>query len=506
MIKIIKEVSKKELKEFLYNINLEDINLYNEINKENIFGIFQFDGSTANNLVKKIHPNDFEEMVAVNALSRPGTIDFANEYNKNKEIGTSNFPAIFNPILKSSHNVPIYQEQVMAIFNQIGGFSLEETNEVRSLMKKLGKADKSEKDLKRWDEIVNRFSNEADKKGLKVEEAKKITDILLRMSSYLFNRSHAVAYTYIAIMTLYLSYYFKSYFFSATLTYEAEKQDNLKKRINDAKLFGFTILPPDINKSNIHFVPEGNMAIRFGLNEIKFVGIEAASKLIENKPYSSILEAYYKNIGNRITSRVFASLIKAGAFDDIISKERKKYSYIYDQFNERKKSIKVIEKLQVLWDTINKETESIVGLETTNKDLIDYEKEYFGFPLFNSIFDDKIIQILIELNKRNLCELYLDELNEKQNIRIPLYIESFRIMNDKNGKEMAFLNGVDLSEKSIRIPIFQNYWKSVKDNFKGEGFYLIYLFRNIDKDNEIFFGAKKWLDDESKKRLLKRIG
>jgi len=503
-MKIIKELTKQELKEFLYSIDLNDQNLYQEINKDNIFGIFQFDGNTANSLIKKIKPKNFEELVAINALARPGTIDFADEYNQNKETGNSRYPHQLDALLKDTYNLPLYQEQVMAIFNQIGGFSLEDTNTVRSLMKKLSKADKDENDLKKWNEIVNRFTVGAIEKGLTKKEANNIADDLLKMSNYSFNRSHAVAYTYTAIMTLYLSCYFKSYFIASTLTYEAEKQENLKRRINDSKMLGYKILPPNINKSKVTFYVQNN-EIRFGLNEIKFVGKEVAKKIVDNAPYTSILDFYVKNIGNRVTSRTVTALIESGAFDEFINGQRKKYSFIYNKFNEEKKTTKVIEKLEYLWKNLEKQADSIPGLETTNKDLIEYEKQYFGFVLFNSIFDNKMAEFVIELNKRGLCELYIDDLNTKDSIRIPLYVESYRILNDKNGKEMAFLNCVDLNDSEIKIPIFQSYWNIIKQNFSGEGFYLLYLYKDKEKDNEIFFGKNTWPSDEEKKRLLKRI-
>lgn len=504
MIKIINEVSKNELKEFLYNLNLEDENIYKEMNKSNVFGIFQFDGGTASNLVKKIVPKNFDELVAINALARPGTIDFAEEYNHNKETGESKYNSKLETILKSSHNVPLFQEQTMQIFNLIGCFSLEETNEVRSLMKKLGKADKKQTDLDKWSNVVEKFITGAVSNGLSKKEAELIADDLLKMSSYNFNRSHAVAYTYTAVMTLYLSYYFKPYFYSSTLTYEAEKQDNLKKRLDDCRIAGFTVLPPDINRSELHFYPENNN-IRFGLNEIKFVGETPANTIINNRPYTSLFNFFEKNMGEGINIRTTLALIRSGAFDSLINKERKKYGFIYEQFNERKKSTKIIEKLKFLWDTIEKEANSLPGLETTDTDLVEYEKEYFGFPIFSSLFSDKVIKFLIELNKRGLCELYFDEAAEKPVIRIPVNVESYRTLLDKNGKEMAFLNCSDLSGVSKRLPIFQSYWKHVKEKFTGEGLYLITVYAEKEKDNEIYFGAKKWTDDATKSRMLKRI-
>lgn len=128
MIKIIKEVSKKEFKDFLYHIDLEDKNLYEEVNNGNVFGVFQFDGNTASKLTNKIKPRNFEEIVAVSSLARPGTIDFAEEYNENKETGKHKYPDKIHDLLSTTYGIILYQEQLMSIFNKIGNFTLEETN------------------------------------------------------------------------------------------------------------------------------------------------------------------------------------------------------------------------------------------------------------------------------------------------------------------------------------------------------------------------------------------
>jgi DNA polymerase-3 subunit alpha len=372
-------------------------------------------------------------------------------------------------------------------------------------MKKLGKADKKQSDIDKWDETVNRFIDGAIKNGLSKAEAEMVANDLLKMSSYSFNKSHSVAYTYTGIMTLYLSHYFKPYFYSATLTYEASKQNSdLKKIINDCKISGFNILPPDVNKSNIHFSPDENN-IRFGLNEIKLVGEKPSLAIIKNRPYASIIDFYVKNMGEGINKRTIIALIQSGAFDELINKERKKYTFIFEQFNEKKKATKVIEKLKFLWDTIENDANSIPGLETFHFHYVDYEKEYFGFPIFHSPFSEKIVKTLVEMNKRGLTELYFDELGDlKPLARIPVNVESYRTLIDKNGNEMAFFECVDLTGTNKRIPIFQSYWKHVKENFTGEGIYLMLLYYDIEKQ-EIYFGSKKWTDDSTKRRMLKRI-
>src|SRR6056297_3276927 len=139
-MKVIKKIEKNEMKQWLLrNINIEDRNLYKEANNPNMIGIFQLTAGTAKYMVETIQPSNFDELNACSAFARPGTMDFVPQYVKNRETNKSPYPKQVADILSETHSIILYQEQVMAVFNQIGGFSLEETNTIRGLMKKLGK-------------------------------------------------------------------------------------------------------------------------------------------------------------------------------------------------------------------------------------------------------------------------------------------------------------------------------------------------------------------------------
>ena len=503
MIKVIKEVSKKEFKDFLYTIDLTDQNLYEELNEERALSVFQFSGGTAEGLTRRIKPKDFEEMCVVNSAARPGTIDFVDDYINSRDKKENKYPKVVQDVLSDSYGCCFYQEQIMSIFNKIGGFSLEETNEVRSLMKKLGKAEKKKSDLDRWEEVVNQFEEGAVNKGITKEEAKLVADDLLKMSAYSFNKSHAVAYTYIAMMNLYLSYYFKPYYFSSVLSYEASKEENLKEKLNACKLQNFNVLPPDINKSKIHFHPD-NGSIRFGLNEVKFVGDVPATKIVNMQPFTSFSDFITKIQGERITKTTINALVSVGAFDSLIGNERTKNIFILEQFIERKKTTKIAEKLSALWETIENEASRIPGLETTGNNLAEYEEKFLGFNFFNTLFTDRIIQKINMAYRRGLCGRTFSDLTKFQSsMPIPVIIDKLRAFNDKNGKEMAFLECVDMLGKSYNIPMFQNVWKLVKDKVLAKKVFILNFY--INDEDKIMFGAKKFTNDEEKKRMVRKI-
>lgn len=187
-IKIIKEVTVSDLKKFIYDIDLEDQNLYKEANNPNMIGVFQLTSSTSSKILKEVRPKNFSEICAISSLSRPGTIEFVPDYMRNKETGSSKYPKIISDLLKDTHGICIYQEQIMEIFNKIGGFSLDSTNYIRALMKKLGKKEKKQEDVKAWNIEVERFKKGAKEKGISDKESEEIADDLLRLSSYSFNK------------------------------------------------------------------------------------------------------------------------------------------------------------------------------------------------------------------------------------------------------------------------------------------------------------------------------
>jgi hypothetical protein len=186
MIKVIKKVDQDYLRDFIYNIDLEDKNLY-KVLEGSPLGIFQFSGGTAEGVTKQVKPENFKDIVAINGFARPGTIDFLPQYLENKRTGTSSYPEKVHSLLKDTHGTMIFQEQAMNVFNKIGGLSLEKTNNLRGLMKRLSKADKRPEDLKAWDEAIAEFEQGAKNNGLSSMDARKISNDMLMMSSYNFN-------------------------------------------------------------------------------------------------------------------------------------------------------------------------------------------------------------------------------------------------------------------------------------------------------------------------------
>ena len=464
-MKIIREVSKNDLKEHLYNIDINDNNLYTEANNDNSIGIFQLNGNLAHEIIKEIKPTNFDEINAVSAFARPGTSSFVGQYIKNRETGSSPYPKQVAELLQETQSIILYQEQAMAVFNKIGGFSLEETDQIRGLMKKLGKADKKQSDLDKWDKVIERFLSGAQENGISHRDAKKVANDMLKMSSYSFNKSHSTAYTYIAAQTLYLSWYFRKYFYASVLHYEVGRDKYLLDRLKSVKSQGFKILPPDINKSSISLAPvkEGNNAIIFGLMDVKGIGEKPANTIAEMQPYKSFEDFLHKILGKRITITVIKALIGIGAFDNLYTHGRKRHLETLAIYWKKKGSIKVPEKLSLLWEEAEKETISIPK-ELSYDDLRELEKKYLGFNFFINPFSREFLEAIDKLVAKGMaykCFADVKRISKK----VPVVVNKVKILNDKNGKEMAFLDLEDANGEDLSVPMFQSFWKVLKNRF-----------------------------------------
>lgn len=399
------------------------------------------------------------------------------------------------------HNC-LYQEQTMAIFNKIGGFSLEETDNVRKLMKKLGKADKDPEDIKKWEKIVKKFTKNAVENGLKEQEAKFVANDLVKMSAYNFNKSHSSAYSYIAIMTLYLSYYFQKYFLSSELELEFSKDKNLIDTVSAIKGKGFKLLPPDVNKSEANVSALEEDKIILGLSNVKQVSEKAAENIIANRPYENLFDFIIKIDGRYVKVGAIKALVSVGAFD-FEDPNRKKLLQLIETFWEKKKSTKVVEKLKLKWEESLKVIENIPGIKTSLLDLKKYEKEYFGVNIFASVFTDKMREMFREMKERKLVYFSLDEV-DKTSKKVPVTIESMRKIVDRNGNEMAFISVEDVNGKMASVPVFASYWKFISDKLEEDKIYLMNLF--LDDKGDILFGQRGWIDNPNKvQRMIKEV-
>ena len=281
-------------------------------------GVFQFESSGMKDLLRRYKPETFRDLIALNALYRPGplqsgmTEEFIQCKNDPERIRYE-FPEM-EPILKETKGMIVYQEQVMRIATDLAGFSMAEADILRKAMGK-----KNESVMK--DQQKN-FVSGAEEKGMKASDANKIFEQINYFAGYGFNKSHSAAYAYLAFHTAYLKAHYPQYFLAALLTSEAERGATAQvvKYIHECKEMGITVLPPDINKSELHFKVEGG-GIRFGLAAVKNIGEGAILSLIEarrrRKAFSSPFELCEDLDSKALNKKVIEGLIKSGAMDSL---------------------------------------------------------------------------------------------------------------------------------------------------------------------------------------------
>jgi len=304
----------------LDNLALDDADTYKLFARGDTTAIFQFESHGMRDILRRYQPTRIEDLTALNALYRPGPIQggMIDDFIKRKH-GTTKvsyeLPQL-KDILEETYGVILYQEQVMQIANRLASFSLGEADILRRAM---GKKKKEEMAAQRAKFMAGCANNKIpDKKG------ERIFNLMEEFAGYGFNKSHSCAYALLAYQTAYLKTHYPVEFMAALLTSEAGNTDKTVKYINEARGMSISILPPDVNESDLYFTPIGE-AIRFGLAAIKNVGENTAKAIRESRlaqgEFHSLYEFCERIESRFLNKRVFESLIKSGAVDSLGSRE-----------------------------------------------------------------------------------------------------------------------------------------------------------------------------------------
>jgi len=277
-------------------------------------GIFQFESSGMRDLLRQVEPSRFEDLAALNALYRPGALEGGTvkqfvERKQGKKEAQYLLPQL-EPILEETYGIIVYQEQVMRIAQEIAGFSMGEGDVLRKAMgKKIAAV---------MEEQKGKFIDGAESNGVARKKAAQLWDYIAPFAGYGFNKSHSVAYGLLAYKTAYLKAHHPVAFMAAMLTSEMSTKDNVAKYIRECREMSIPVLPPEVNESRWTFAPVGD-SIRFGLGAVKGVGEGAVEAILETRQsvgsFESLTHFAVSVDFKALNSKVFDSLIKAGAFD-----------------------------------------------------------------------------------------------------------------------------------------------------------------------------------------------
>ncbi len=327
-------------------IGYEDAGAYSLIAEGDTDGVFQLEAGGMKRFMKTLKPDCLEDLIAGVSLYRPGPMKFIDSFC-NRKHGTE--PIVYDcpqeeKILKVTYGIPVYQEQVMQIFQDLAGFSLGEADLVRRAM---GKKDKktlmAQKDKFVFGGISTTNGSEikgCQHNGINAETANKIFADMEGFASYAFNKSHAAAYATLAYQTAWLKKYYCKEFICALLNNRLSKIEEITKYVLYLKDKGMKVFPPDINKSRTAFRVE-NDGVRFGLSALKGAGQNVIDEIIDERTKNGKFKDFPDFISrciNVLNSRLVEGLIYAGAFDEMNVK-RSQLAAVYEQLCSRAKAI-----------------------------------------------------------------------------------------------------------------------------------------------------------------------
>ena len=298
----------------LDNLPEDDALTFELFTKGNTVAVFQFESSGMQDWLKKLKPTSISDLVAMNALYRPGPMEMIGDFIERKH-GRQQIVYMhpkMESILRETYGVIVYQEQVMKIATEVAGFSLAKADIMRRAM---GKKNKEE-----MAKLKVEFIDGAIALGTQKKLAGEIFDLIEKFASYGFNKSHSVAYSVIAYQTAYLKAHYPAEYMAATLSSEIGDTDKIVMLIDDCRKIGIEVLPPDVNESGTNFLVI-NGAIRFGLCAIKGVGESAIESVIRSRDEEGKFENLFdfcRRVDLRLVNKkCLESLVQAGAFDTL---------------------------------------------------------------------------------------------------------------------------------------------------------------------------------------------
>ena len=482
-LKKIKKIEGKEID--LDFIPLDDAETFKKLSEAKTLGVFQLESRGMRDLLRKMKPNSFEDIVALLALFRPGPLNsgMVDDYIKRKHGTISekyDLPQLKN-ILHETHGVILYQEQVMKLASELAGFSLGGADLLRRAMGK--------KKPEVMMELRGKFVSGALHNKIPKEKSEKMFDLIEHFAGYGFNKSHSAAYAMIAYQTGYLKSHYPLEFLASLLTCDMDNTDKVILYINECREMGIQVLPPDVNESHKNFTVVKNR-IRFGLAAVKNVGqgaIEAILKARKKQKRFSSLHEFCEKVEQRtVNKRVIESLVKCGAFDSTGAKRWELMSDLPGAMEsaQRIQKDRVYGQKGLFGFNEIYESNDKSGNGKTNvtlweeNEILAYEKETLGFyitghPLANQ---KRQLDRFTNCNSQNISEM-----NNGCQINIGGIIIKVRTQMTKKGKIMAYITLEDLAG-FVEIIVFPDIYKATEPVLKTDNSILIK--GHIDTSNE----------------------
>lgn len=437
----------------LNRIPLEDSKTFDLISRGDTIGVFQLESDGMRNVIRKLKPNCMEDIIAVNALFRPGPMDNIPSFIKRKHGEEPiDYPhPDLEPILQNTYGIIVYQEQILRIAKAMAGFSLGEADLLRKAVSK------KKKDV--LDQERTHFVEGSLKMGYNDQVANKVYDLIVKFANYGFNRSHSVAYATIAYQMAYLKANYPRFFMAELMTNLAGNEDKISNFIQELRMKEIEILSPSINKSSVGFRTEGENALRFGLSSIKFISGSVIREILlerKNGPFKDFFDFVDRLPQKVINQKVLEALIYSGSFDEF-GMDRAVY----------------LASIEVAYETANlNELGGMIQVNATYaeaeplsmEEILQKEKQYLGIYLSAH----PVSTYQKEWKKLGVAPISSFKVGEK--VFCGGYVHRMKITRTKNGEKMAFLSIGDETGE-IEAVAFPRVYQPVEDRIdKGTVF------------------------------------
>ena len=499
------------------NIDYNDKGVLDLMGSGHTEGIFQLESAGMKSFMKELKPQSLEDITAGIALYRPGPMDFIPKYiagKTNQDNITYRTPEL-KPILEATYGCIVYQEQVMQIVRDLGGYTMGRSDLVRRAM---SKKKQHVMEVERNNFI---YGNEDEgvpgciSKGISEEAASGIYDDMMDFAKYAFNKSHAACYAVVSYQTAYLKHYYPVEFMAALMTSFIENAGKVSEYINVCRSMGIGIVAPDVNSGDVSFsVVDGK--IGYALTAIKNVGRPVIEGLVEERkvggPYKSLTDFINRMASRDLNKRAVENFIKAGAFDSL-GGTRKQYMSAYvrimDSANADKKN--VISGQISLFDFASPEAkedfkESLPDVGEYSKEvMLQFEKEVLGIYVSGHPLED--FRVLLQKNtSATAADFALDpetdtvKINDGERVTIGGMVTGKTIKYTKTNKMMAFINLEDLLD-SVEVIVFPKDYEKYASLLKEDEKIFVEGRASVeeDKDAKLICERVKSFDDIPKK-------
>lgn len=462
------------------NVDLEDEETLRAYREGRCKDTFTFSSPGMQETLKGLKVDKFSDLVLVNAMYRPGAMDYIKDAIDVKN-GVKKPYYWFNreKLLEETYGIIAYQEQGMEIAKFMG-FTGGETDNMRKALAKKNKGF--------LDAIFPTFKEKAIKKGFSEQEVDKYWDSLIGFSRYSFNKAHAYAYAVLGYQTGYLKTHYPSEYYAAYFNHVAGDKEKLGKAIKNAKEIGINVLPPDAEKSDVNFTVDDNGNILYGFSAIKGVG--KSSEIIlerrKEKEINSVKDFFTMFENNELNVRKMEMLAKAGVLDNICKKDpliksRSRLLFNFEEIYEKYKTKKNVKrKQQALFEIENDEPRILEPLPKYKIQTLQYEKEVLGTYVSKHPLD--YASEIEDENWEDVCNSQKDLENKtKKTVKCLGTVESCRVITTKKGQKMCFMTLLG-KNISFDVTVFPSTFEKYKDILKNGN--SLFMTNYVDDYNE----------------------